>query len=72
MRRTIFIASVILGHVLACPILPAGERTPADAPPAEQRWRLKVYVMPNDPDALLARVARDFPESTRLKERRVP
>jgi hypothetical protein len=45
--------------------------TPADAPPAEQRWRLKVYVMPNDPDALLARVAHDFPEATRLKERRV-
>ena len=46
--------------------------TPADAPPAEQRWRLKIYVMPNDPDALLARVARDFPESTRLKEQRIP
>ena len=46
--------------------------TPADARPAEQRWRLKVYVTPNDPDALLARVARDFPESTRLQQQRVP
>jgi len=46
--------------------------TPAEAPPAEQQWRLKVYVMPNDPEALLARVARDFPEAMRLQEGRVP
>jgi hypothetical protein len=45
---------------------------PADAPPAEQRWRLKVYLMPNDPEALLARVVRDFPEAAALKEGRVP
>jgi len=44
---------------------------PADAPPADQRWRLKVYLMPNDPDVLLARVAQDFPETTQLKEGRV-
>jgi len=42
---------------------------PSDAPAAEQRWRLKIYVMPNDPAALLARMAEDFPESTRLKDR---
>ena len=46
--------------------------TPAEAPPAEQRWRLKVYVMKNDPEALLARVARDFPEAMRLQDARVP
>jgi hypothetical protein len=44
---------------------------PADAPPDKQRWRLKLYVMPNDPDALLARVAGDFPEAGRLKQNRV-
>jgi hypothetical protein len=45
---------------------------PADAPPTDRRWRLKVYVTPNDPDALLARVKHDFPEAERLKEGRVP
>ena len=44
---------------------------PADAPPGQQRWRMKVYVMPNDPEALLARVAKDFPEGMKLKEGRV-
>jgi hypothetical protein len=33
---------------------------PADAPTQSRTWRVKVYVMENDPDALLARVARDF------------
>ena len=46
--------------------------TPPDAPPAEQRWRLKVYVMKNDSEALLARVAEDFPEANKLKSSRVP
>ena len=41
---------------------------PADALPAERRWRLKVYVMPNDPDALLARVLRDFPQAGKLRQ----
>jgi hypothetical protein len=36
---------------------------PADAPPQQQRWRLKLYVMENDPDKLLARVAKDFPNA---------
>ena len=40
---------------------------PTDAPPKEQRWRMKVYLMPNDPEALLARVGKDFPEAMRLK-----
>jgi hypothetical protein len=34
---------------------------PADAPPERQVWRLKVYVMENRPEALLARSAKDFP-----------
>ncbi len=46
--------------------------TPRSAPPEEQRWRLKVYVMPNDPEALLARVAKDFPEAFNLKKKRIP
>lgn len=38
---------------------------PADAPPAQRRWRLKIYVMGNDPEALLERVRRDFPNALR-------
>lgn len=34
---------------------------PADALPAARRWRVKVYVMKNDPESLLARVVKDFP-----------
>lgn len=34
---------------------------PTGAPPAEQTWRLKVYVMENDPEKLLNRVREDFP-----------
>ena len=48
------------------------EWTPRDAPPEQQRWRLKIYVVPNDPDALLARVANDFPDAMKLKDKRVP
>ena len=33
---------------------------PADAPPGERRWRLKMYLMANQPDKLLARAAKDF------------
>ena len=40
---------------------------PADAPLAKRTWRRKFYAMENDPDALLARVARDFPEAMKLK-----
>ena len=35
--------------------------TPADAPPAQRRWRVKIYAMENDPAALLRRVSKDFP-----------
>jgi len=34
---------------------------PPDAAPAARRWRVRVYLMPNDPAALLERVRRDFP-----------
>lgn len=34
---------------------------PADAPVADRRWRVKVYVMENDPETLLERVVKDFP-----------
>jgi len=41
---------------------------PQDAPVAEQRWRLKIYAMENDADALLRRVGEDFPNAKHLKE----
>jgi hypothetical protein len=46
--------------------------TPQDAPPAERRWRVKVYVIVNDPKALLDQVSKDFPAATKLQEKRVP
>ena len=36
---------------------------PANTPPTEQVWRLRIYARENDPDALLARVAQDFPNA---------
>ena len=45
---------------------------PKDAPPAERRWRMNVYIMPNDPDVLLERVAKDMPDALKLQEKRVP
>ena len=39
---------------------------PADAPTAERIWRLKIYVMENDLEALLARVGMDFPNAKHL------
>jgi len=36
---------------------------PKNAPPAGQRWRVKLYIMPNDSEALLTRVAEDFPNA---------
>ncbi len=35
---------------------------PENALPAEQTWRMKIYLMENDPEALLARVRKDFPK----------
>lgn len=36
---------------------------PAKAPPEKRIWRLKIYAMENDPDALMARVVKDFPSA---------
>ncbi len=47
------------------------EWAPKDAPPAERRWRMNVYIMPNDPDMLLERVAKDMPDAFKLQEKRV-
>ncbi|GIV17485.1 MAG: hypothetical protein KatS3mg022_2920 [Armatimonadota bacterium] len=38
---------------------------PANAPPLKRRWRLKAYALPNDPNALLKRVGKDFPDALR-------
>ena len=38
----------------------------------EKMWRLKIYVMENDPEELLHRVGEDFPGVLSLKENRVP
>jgi len=40
---------------------------PLDAPTAERRWRVKIYAMENDPDALLARVGKDFPNAKHVR-----
>jgi len=34
---------------------------PKDAPPEKQRWHMIIYIMPNDPDMLLQRAAKDLP-----------
>jgi hypothetical protein len=39
---------------------------PPDAPWTERVWRLRIYAMENDPDALLARVGQDFPKARHL------
>jgi len=44
---------------------------PGDAPPQRRTWRLKVYAMENDPDALLSRVAKDFPKAMRYEYQKV-
>lgn len=38
---------------------------PANAPPEKRVWRLKIYAMENDPDALLKRVVKDFSAAKR-------
>lgn len=46
---------------------------PGHAPVKDQRWRLMIYAMENDPDALLKRVGEDFPNSKHLgKAEQVP
>ena len=46
--------------------------SPKDASPAQRRWRVNIYLMPNDPDMLLERVAEDLPGALKLQEKRVP
>ena len=48
----------------------APDQGPADAAPEDQRWRVKVYLMENDPEKLLKSVAKDFPEAASLVEKR--
>jgi len=36
---------------------------PTTSPPEERVWRLKIYAMENNPDALIARVVNDFPNA---------
>jgi hypothetical protein len=38
---------------------------PSSGPAEARRWRVKIYVLENDVDTLLARVARDFTGRTR-------
>jgi hypothetical protein len=42
---------------------------PKDASPAQRRWRMNIYIMPNDPDTLLKRVAKDLPDAFKLQEK---
>lgn len=46
--------------------------TPKDAAPSQRRWKINIYIMPNDPDMLLERVAMDLPRAFKLQENRVP
>ena len=46
--------------------------TPEDVPPEERRWRVKIYIMPNDSKALLKRFKEDFPDASKLREKYVP
>ena len=45
---------------------------PADAPLLERSWRVKMYVMENDPDLLLERAKKDFPDAEKRLEDRIP
>ncbi len=45
---------------------------PADAPSGQRAWRLKVYAMENNPEALLARAAQDFPNARHRKQSGAP
>ena len=45
---------------------------PREAPPGDRRWRMNLYIMPNDPESLLERVAQDLPDAFKLKANRVP
>jgi hypothetical protein len=40
---------------------------PANAPPRQRVWRVKIYAMENEPEKLLDRVAKDFPATKRSR-----
>ncbi|MEZ5275125.1 MAG: hypothetical protein R3F07_01940 [Opitutaceae bacterium] len=44
---------------------------PVDAPAAEQAWTMRIYLMPNDPEALMDRVHEDFPGIDALATKRI-
>jgi hypothetical protein len=46
--------------------------SPADQPASRRSWRMKLYAMENDPEALLTRVAGDFPGIDKLDDKPVP
>ena len=46
--------------VVTIPAMPAKEGS-------GKEWRIRLYVMENDPDLLLARFKRDFPEVVRWR-----
>ena len=46
--------------------------TPANSPATERTWRIKIYGMENDAEALRRRVFSDFPGIDQLKENRAP
>lgn len=48
------------------------EWTPHDAPAGQRTQQLNIYMMPNDPDMLLQRVAEDLPEAFKLQDQRIP
>lgn len=44
--------------------------TPENVPLLDRDWRMKLYIMENDPDALLQKIKEDFPKAAKLKEMR--
>jgi len=45
---------------------------PARSGTSRRTWRLKIYLMENNPQKLLDRMAKDFPQAMKLKDERVP
>lgn len=46
--------------------------TPQDAPPLERQHHFKFYLLPNDPDLLLAKVRKDFPQALEWVDEKYP
>ena len=45
---------------------------PQEAPPLERRHHFKFYLLPNDPDLLLAKVREDFPQALEWVDKQYP